>query len=271
MARAEKGKAVFLIARGDITNDQSLIGAGLAGIRLPVAPLDSISVQQGTNVNNSNVPASGSVVFGGGPGLISITFNSLLPLETNPVYGHDPTEQYPYRDPSWYDNFLKRLANQNTVFRLVVAEPAVGGSYANDASANRLVYDHLAMISNYSVNDEEGDCLWYTISFTEYRELAFEMVQRDIGPYTYVVNRKDLQTPAKIARYYKRYGVTYQTILRLNKNMKQPHAKGKKPKKVTNQNQRIKMGTKIKLRTKDGALFSPITEADSVDNLDTNG
>lgn len=271
MARAEKGKAVFLIARGDLTNDQTLVNAGLSGVRLPVAPLDTISVQQGTNVNNNNVPASGSVVFGGGPGLITINFDSLLPLEANPVYGHDPTAQHPYRDPNWYDSLLKRLASQNTIFRLVVSEPSIGGSYSNDASANRLVYDHLAMITQYSVNDEEGDCLWYSVSFTEYRELAFSMVRRDIGPYTYVVNRKDLQTPARIARNYKRFGVTYQTILRLNKNMKQPHAKGKKPKKVTNQNQRIKMGTKIKLRTSDGALFSPITEADNLDNSDNNG
>jgi len=237
----------------------------LSGIRLPVAPLDTISVQQSTNVNSNTVPASGSVVYGGGPGLMVISFNSLLPLEANPVYGHSPTGQYPYKDPNWYDGLLKRLANQNTVFRLVVSDPIVGGSYTNDASANRLVYDHLAMITQYSVTDEEGDCLWYSIAFSEYRELAFNLVRRDIGPYTYVVNRKDLQTPARIARYYKRYGVTYQTILRLNKNMKQPHKKGKKPKKVTNQNQRIKMGTKIKLRAQDGSLFSPITEADNLD------
>lgn len=265
MARAEKGKAVFLLARNDITNDQTLINAGLSGIRLPVAPLDTINVQQGTNVNNNNVPASGSVVFGGGPGLITISFDSLLPLEANPVYGHTATAQHPYQDPNWYDALLKRLASQNTIFRLVVSEPTAVGSYTNDASANRLVYDHLTMITQYSVNDEEGDCLWYSIAFSEYRELAFSLVRRDIGPYTYVVNRKDLQTPARIARYYKRYGVTYQTILRLNKNMKQPHKKGKKPKKVTNQNQRIKMGTKIKLRAQDGSLFSPISGADNLD------
>lgn len=257
MARAENGKAVFLIYKEGLTNNDSLKSAGLAGIRLPVAPLDTISIEQGINLNNSVVPLKGSVVFGGGPGLATVDFNSLLPIHQNESWAHLANAQYPYQDPTWYDGFMRKLASENVIFRLVVSEPVgAGAGYLNSGIGdNRLVFDSSAMVSAYNVTDEEGDCLYYSITFTEYKELTFTSVRKDIGPEFYTISKYN--TLESVANYYRPFGVTWKNLLRLNRNMKQPVTKKRqKPKKVTNQKQKIKKGTKIRLRTSTGVIDS---------------
>lgn len=262
MARSENGKAVFLIYKEGLTNNDSLKSAGLAGIRLPVAPLDTISIEQGINLNNSTVPVSGSVVFGGGPGLATVNFNSLLPIHSDEPWAHSNNAQYPYQDPTWYDTFLRSLASNNVIFRLVVSEPSGGGTGYLSAGIgdNRLVFDLPAMISSYSVTDEEGDCLWYSITFTEYKVLSYTTVTKDSGPIFYTVDK--FNTLEEIANYYRQFGVKWKNLLRLNRNLKQPiKKKGQKPKKVKNQKDPIKRGTKVRLRKDNGVI-------DSIDEFD---
>jgi hypothetical protein len=85
-------------------------------------------------------------------------------------------------------------------------------------------------------------------------------VRRDIGPEFYTVDV--YKTLEQIANGYRMFDVRWQNLLRLNKNLKQPvKKKGQKPKKVTNQKQVIKKGTKLRLRTKTGAI-------DAIDDFD---
>lgn len=262
MASGENGKAVFLLASEGLTKNETLKSAGLTGIRLPVAPLDVLNIDQEININNQVLPLSGSVAFGGGPGLLKVSFDSLLPMENTPRWAHMPNGQYPWRDVNWYTKLLRDLSMANDVFRLVVSEPAggAGGYLEGGIGDNRLAVDTKAMISSFSITDEEGDCLWYTIEFTEYKVLTYSTVRRDIGPEFYTVDV--YKTLEQIANGYRMFDVRWQNLLRLNKNLKQPvKKKGQKPKKVTNQKQVIKKGTKLRLRTKTGAI-------DAIDDFD---
>jgi hypothetical protein len=254
LARSENGKAVFLIEIAGITKNDTLKSAGPAGIRLPVAPLDSIAIDQGINLNNNQLPLTGSVVFGGGPGLATVNFDSLFPLEEYPVWAHRPTAQQPARDMSWYDNLLRSLASNNTVFRLIISEPTGSGYYEGGVEANRLVFDRPAMVSSYSVTDEEGDCLWYSVGFTEYKRVSFTTVKRALGPETYKVNQTKYNTALEISNLYRVWDVRWQNILALNPKMKQPAAPGKKAQPVINQNQPIAMGTIVRLRKATGNI-----------------
>lgn len=266
MASGENGKAVFLLYLEGLTKNETLKSAGLAGVRLPVAPLDTINITQDININSQVLPLSGSVVFGGGPGLLNVSYDSLLPIENTPRWAHTPNGQYPWRDVNWYATLLRTLGSTNDIFRLVVSEPAGGGAgyLEGGIGDNRLAVDMKAMISSFSITDEEGDCLWYTIEFTEYRVLTYSTVARELGPLTYKVDK--YKTLEQIANGYRQFDVRWQNLLKLNKNLKQPltkadKKKGKKPKKVTDQKQTIKRGTVVRLRTKTGVI-------DAIDDFD---
>lgn len=268
MGNQQTGKAVYIISKEGSTVDEGLQGRGMAGLRLPVAPLDQISVDQGVNLNNSVVALSGSVVFGGGPGLATLSFNSLLPIEVGLPFAHQNTSQYPWIDATTYSDTLKRLASNNVIFRLIVAEADAGGGVVGSLGENRLVWDSPAMISSYSLTDEEGDCLWYQIAFTEYRELKFTQVQRDIGKQFYTSVKND--TLESIARDHRQYGVNWKNLLNLNPKLKQPVVKkGVKPKKVTTQKHRIKVGSKIRMRRPNGVIDS-VDTFESRKGLDLN-
>lgn len=250
---ADRGKAVYLIANSEHTRHAFLQSLGQSGLRLPVAPLDNVTVTQNVNLNTNVLPLSGSVVFGGGPGLSNVSFSSFLPLEPNEIYAHLTTSQYGYRSPSEYDAQLRDIASNNVVFDLIVsdAEGSSSAAYSYIEPDARVIYHKLSMIDSYSVSDEEGGSLWYTISFTEYRPLYAKKVsvtQKDIGPEFYVVSK--LKTLEQIAGRYRAFNVTVKQLIALNRKPGLPRAGGTKKDKVTNGKQTIKAGTKVRLRKK---------------------
>lgn len=250
---ADRGKAVYLIANSNHTRHAFLQSLGQSGLRLPVAPLDSVTVTQNVNINSNVLPLSGSVVFGGGPGLATVSFDSFFPLEPDEIYAHLTTSQYGYRSPSEYDAQLRDIASNNVVFDLVISdsEGSSSSAYSYVEPDARVIYHKLSMIDSYSVSDEEGGSLWYSISFTEYRPLFAKKVsatQKDIGPEFYKVDR--LKTLEEIARYYRAYNVTVKQLIALNRKPGLPRATGSKKDKVINGKQVIKKGTKVRLRKK---------------------
>jgi hypothetical protein len=250
---ADRGKAVYLIANADHTRNAFLQSLGQSGLRLPVAPLDAVTVTQNVNINSNVLPTAGSVVFGGGPGLATVSFDSFLPLEPNEPYAHLSTSQYGYRSPAEFDAQLRDIASNNVVFDLVISdsEGVSSAAYSYIEPDARVIFHKLAMIDSYMVTDEEGGALWYSISFTEYRPLFAKKVsatQKDIGPEFYVVTK--LKTLEQIARRYTAFNVTVKQLIALNRKPGLPLAGGGKKDKVTNGKQTIKAGTKVRLRKK---------------------
>lgn len=248
---ADRGKAVYLVANASLTRNDFLQGLGGAGLRLPVAPLDNIIVTQNVNVNTNVLPLAGSVVFGGGPGLKSVAFSGLFPLDRFEPYAHPETSQYGYQSPNWYDEKLQGLAASNTIFDLVISDAEGAGStaYTYLEPDARVVYHSLAMIDSYSVTDEEGGTLWYSISFTQYRPLSSKIVtvtSKNWGPEFYTVDA--LKTLEAIAKRYAPYGTTVKKLIYLNRKPGLPRADGGKKDKIQNGKQKIKKGTKVRLR-----------------------
>lgn len=227
-------------------------------IRLPVGPLDSVNIDQSANINQQNL-AGYSAVFGGGMGLMSVSFSSVFPMHNNEVWAH-PTSGFPVFDPSYYDRVLRFFAKHNIVFQLVISNVGSGGGFTNESvDRSLIVYDRLSMVESYSPSYEEDDSIFYSVTFRQYQPFKSFTVRNaltnpanrppfHISGSRNVPNRKKpipVNTYQRIVDYYKpKFKITVAELIKLN-----PKMKDTKGDLVKRGNQVIKTGTKIRLRT----------------------
>lgn len=167
------GKAVYLIHNDRVSRDGNpLQKYGIQGVRLPVAPLDSLVRSESININTNVLPQKGSVVFGAGPSLTKVTVNTILPLHNAESWAHPLFGSF-YQDftPREWDKLLTTLAEGNIVFDLVIAEPNNNGGAYFLGTEDNFVHN-FAMIEAYDVEEMDGADMYCNIQFTQYRQVS---------------------------------------------------------------------------------------------------
>jgi hypothetical protein len=209
---------------------------GIQGVRLPVAPLDSLVRSESINVNTSILPQKGSVVFGAGPSLTKVTVNTVFPLHSAESWAHPLFGSF-YQDftPREWDKLLTQLAEQNIVFDLVIAEPNNGGGAYFLGTEDNFVHN-LAMIESYDVEEFDGADMYCNIQFTQYRQVSAKRFMEDDGskgdriPKTVKIAKgKDIKF---WANKYLGSADKWREIWKLKTNSQRKGLKGKNPHKL---------------------------------------
>lgn len=177
----DKGVSIFLFDEGDISGDDSVLKKfGASGLQLPVAPLNQIDINENIVVNNETLPRLGSVIFGGGPGATTVRFSTEFPLEANPYVqfaGHGT--------PSGYNKDIVALAENNTIFRLILAFQT--GAAVKSLSDDYIIFNDLVMIQSFSrVHGDmmdigiTVDCVrWQGVNIRKYEERGYNGPWKD--------------------------------------------------------------------------------------------
>lgn len=178
---ADTGASIFLFHKEGVSLPDNVIKTKYpAGVCLPVAPMDSLSIAENVIINSEILPRRGAVTFGGGRGAKQISLNTIFPMEAanNFAHGHAQSIWFPYQ----YDELLRSIAQTNCVVDLVI------GNAATPAAAidNSLFFKGSVFIQSYNSDRLEGDDIYVAIEFIEWQEVAVKKVrlQGNSGPYS---------------------------------------------------------------------------------------
>jgi len=165
-----KGASIFLIREPGVSVEgNALESFGPGGLRLPVAPLSDVNINENIVVNDDTLPRLGSVVFGGGQGATSIQVATEFPLEQNSY-----VQFAGIGSPSDYNNIIKRLAKDNTIFRLLIAH----SENTNRLHDDFLIFDDVVMIQSFSRVHGDGLDIGVNLDFVKWQPVTIRKYEQ---------------------------------------------------------------------------------------------
>lgn len=178
---ADTGASIYLFHIEGVSLPDNIIKTKYpAGVCLPVAPMDQLSIAENVIVNSEVLPRRGAVVFGGGRGAKQISLNTVFPMEavSNYVHGHVQGVLYPHQ----YDELLRTISQTNCVVELIIADSATPRAVIDTA----LFFQGPVFIQAYNTSRAEGDDIYATLEFIEWQEVKVKKVRLkgNSGPYS---------------------------------------------------------------------------------------